>query len=184
MPPSSYPPPPHAAPPQHAAAAARSVLAASVPDSTAGVVEAVMGASRVLVAVAARSLADSAEEVTLPQYRALVVIAGKGPQGVAALADALGVTPPTATRMCDRLVRKGLVRRRSSVRDRRQVRIALTPEGNRLVTEVAERRRAEIAGILRKLSPGEQAAIVESFAKLAGAAGEVPDSDWVVDWDL
>ena len=37
------------------------------------VVDAVLSASRVLVAVAARSLGDAAEEVTLTQYRTLVV---------------------------------------------------------------------------------------------------------------
>ena len=50
------------------------------------VVEAVLGASRVLVAVAARSLADVAEEVTVQQYRALVVLASQGPQRVLSLA--------------------------------------------------------------------------------------------------
>ena len=54
---------------------------------------------RVLVGLAARSLAEVAEEVTLAQYRALIVLASNGPQRVASLAEALGVTPPTATRM-------------------------------------------------------------------------------------
>ena len=43
------------------------------------VVDAVLTASRVLVAVAARSLAEVAEEVTLTQYRSLVVLASRGP---------------------------------------------------------------------------------------------------------
>ena len=41
------------------------------------VVDAVLTASRVLVAVAARSLAEAAEEVTLTQYRSLVVLASR-----------------------------------------------------------------------------------------------------------
>src|ERR1039458_9360775 len=76
------------------------------------VVDAVLSASRVLVAVAARSLGDVAEEVTLTQYRTLVVLASRGPQSLATLAEAIDVTPPTATRMCDRLIRKGLAQRR------------------------------------------------------------------------
>ena len=43
-------------------------------------VDAVLGASRVLVAVAARSLADAGEDVTLTQYRSLIVLASRGPQ--------------------------------------------------------------------------------------------------------
>src|ERR1700758_5540342 len=74
-------------------------------------VDTVLAASRALVAVAARSLAAAGDEVTLPQYRALVVLAARGPQGTAELAAALAVNPSTVTRMCDRLVRRGLVRR-------------------------------------------------------------------------
>jgi len=97
------------------------------------VVDAVLSASRVLVAVAARSLADVAEEVTLTQYRTLVVLASRGPQNLAGLADAVGVAPATATRMCDRLVRKDLIRRRTERDDRRQLRVALTAKGRSLV---------------------------------------------------
>jgi hypothetical protein len=64
-------------------------------------VDAVLGASRALVAVAARSLATVAEDVTLAQYRALIELASRGPQRLADLATALGVEPSTATRMCD-----------------------------------------------------------------------------------
>jgi len=44
------------------------------------VVDAVLSASRTLVAVAERSLGAAAEETTLAQYRALVVLASRGPQ--------------------------------------------------------------------------------------------------------
>jgi hypothetical protein len=44
------------------------------------VVDAVLSASRVLVAVAARSLAEMPGEVTLTQYRSLVVLASRGPR--------------------------------------------------------------------------------------------------------
>jgi MarR family len=102
------------------------------PSGQAGsdeLVDTVLAASRALVAVAARSLAAAGDEVTLPQYRALVVLAAQGPQGTAELAAALAVNPSTATRMCDRLVRKGLVRRHRLAGDRRAVRIALTAAG-------------------------------------------------------
>lgn len=154
------------------------------PEPHQAVVEAVLGASRVLVAVAARSLAGAAEEVTLPQYRALVVLASRGPQRVNSLAEALDVTSSTATRMCDRLVRKGLVRRRAARTDRREVRLTLTVPGQELVDEVTRRRRAEISEILRKVPGPDQAAIVDLFDKLAAAAGENPGRDPAEGWDL
>lgn len=148
------------------------------------VVEAVLTASRVLVAVAARSLADAGEEVTLTQYRSLVVIASRGPQSVAALAEALAVSPPTASRLCERLVRKGLVRRRTEPRDRRQVRVALTPAGRHLVDQVTERRRREIAALVAAIAPEDRQAMVDGLRQLGQAAGEVPEQSWTSGWEL
>ncbi len=111
-------------------------------------IDAMLSASRVLVAVAARSLSDVAEEVTLTQYRTLVVLASRGAQSLAGLADAVGVTPATATRMCDRLVSKELIRRTARSDNRRQIRIALSPSGRSIVDAVTERRRLEIASLL------------------------------------
>ena len=113
------------------------------------VIDAVLSASRVLVAVAARSLGDVAEEVTLTQFRTLVVLASRGPQSLATLAEAVDVTPSTATRMCDRLVRKGLIARRHERGDRRLIRLTLTASGQDLVTRSpidAERRSPACSG--------------------------------------
>jgi DNA-binding MarR family transcriptional regulator len=148
------------------------------------VVDAVLSASRVLVAVAARSLADVAEEVTLTQYRTLVVLASRGPQNLAGLADAVGVTPATATRMCDRLVRKDLIRRRTERDDRRQLRVALTARGRSLVDAVTGRRRQEIARIMSEIPVEQQAVLVQALGRLASVAGEVPEQDWTTGWDL
>ena len=70
-------------------------------------VEAVLTASRAMIAVATRSLGAAAEETTIAQYRTLVVLASRGPQRLVDLAGALGVAPSTAGRMCDRLVTEG-----------------------------------------------------------------------------
>jgi DNA-binding MarR family transcriptional regulator len=156
-------------------------------DETAGrdaMVDAVLTASRVLVAIAARSLADAGEEVTLTQYRSLVVLASRGPQSVAALAEALAVTPPTASRMLERLVRKRLARRRTDRHDRRQVQVALTESGRRLIDTVTRRRREQIADLLATITPDVQRSVVDALRELATSAGEVPEQDWSSGWDL
>ena len=148
------------------------------------VLDAVLTASRVLVAMAARSLADAGEEVTLTQYRSLVVLASRGPQGVASLAEALAVTAPTASRLVERLVRKGLVRRRADRQDRRQVRVGLTGAGRDLVRLVTERRREEIAALLASIPPDVLEPMATGLRHLAAAAGEVPEQEWSTGWDL
>ena len=148
------------------------------------VVDAVLSASRVLVAIAARSLADAGEEVTLTQYRSLVVLASRGPQGMAALAEAVAVTAPTASRLCDRLVKKGLVRRRTDRNDRRQVRIGLTEAGRQLIDTVSTRRRREITDLLASIPPKTQRSVATALVELAKSAGEVPEQAWSTGWDL
>jgi DNA-binding MarR family transcriptional regulator len=136
------------------------------------------------VSVAARSLSDIGEEVTLTQYRTLVVLASRGPQNMAALADAVGVTPATATRMCDRLVRKKLVVRRNERGDRRQVRLILSKTGLELVALVTDRRRREIERIVGTVPEEERDILVHALNRFAAAAGEVPEQDWSTGWDL
>ncbi len=151
---------------------------------TDAVIDSVLAASRVLVAVAARSLSDIAEEVTLVQYRTLIVLASRGPQNLAGLAEALCVTPATATRMCDRLVKKDLIARSAASGDRRHVHLDLTKKGVALVTSVTRRRRHEIEKVVNAISAEERPVIVQALSRLAAAAGEVPEQDWSMGWDL
>jgi DNA-binding MarR family transcriptional regulator len=160
----------------------RAASPASEPGGEEEVIDAVLGASRALVAVAARSLAGVAEDVTLPQYRTLVVLASRGPQRVADLADALGVLPSTVTRMLDRLVAKGLVRRARPANDRRSVRVALSAPGRSLVAEVTRRRREEIKKVLRDVPHEAWDELVGALRLFADSAGEVSDRDWPWEW--
>ncbi len=146
--------------------------------------DAVLGASRALVAVAARSLATVADDVTLAQYRVLIELASRGPQRVADLATALSVDRSTATRMCERLVRKRLVHRRRLSEDRRVVRVSLSATGAELVSEVSRRRRQEIAAIVQRIPSAHRAPVLEALRAFAAAAGEVPEQDWSFGWDI
>src|SRR5277367_2671384 len=139
------------------------VMTKQTDGSHESMVDAVLSASRVLVAIAARSLADAGEEVTLTQYRSLVVLASRGPQSMATLAEAVGVTAPTASRLCKRLVKKGLVRRRTDRNDRRQVRLGLTEAGRQLVDTVSMRRRQEIADLLASIPPKTQRSVATAL---------------------
>ena len=52
------------------------------------------------------------------------------------LADALGVEPPTVTKMLQRMENAGLVDRRPDANDRRAIRVHLTTKGRRLKNKV------------------------------------------------
>jgi DNA-binding MarR family transcriptional regulator len=159
-------------------------IATKAPPERDELVDAILGASRALVAVAARSLATVADDVTLAQYRVLVELAARGPQRLADLAEVLGCDRSTATRMCDRLTRKQLIHRRRVTSDRRGVRVSLTDEGRQLIAEVTRRRRAEIARIVRRLPKEDRHAVRVALRAFADAAGEVPEQDWSLGWRL
>jgi DNA-binding MarR family transcriptional regulator len=134
-------------------------------------VDAYLRASRALVAVAARSLAD-VDQVTLPQYRALVVLSRPEPCTPSELAEALGVHPSTVTRLCDRLVAKRLVRRVAGVADRRETTVALTAAGRRLLARVTEIRRRDLEAVVARMRPADARAAVVALEAFADAAGE------------
>lgn len=146
------------------------------------VTELLLTASRALVAVAARSLASVDESVTLPQYRVLVVLAARGPQLMGQLAEALGVHQSTATRVCDRLVGKGLVERATGRHNRREVQIDLTPDGRRIVYGVSAARRADIERIVTRIPPALRRATVKALTAFNEAAGETPQPSWTLGW--
>jgi DNA-binding MarR family transcriptional regulator len=141
------------------------------------VVTAVLTASRLLVAVSARSLASVEETLTLPQFRMLVVLQSRGELSLSRLAEHLAVNPSTAMRMAERLTAIGMVDRRENEIDRRSVRLALTEAGRRTVAEVTDRRRREIATIVAAIPAAQRADLVQALHTFTTAGGEPPAPD-------
>jgi DNA-binding MarR family transcriptional regulator len=152
------------------------------PDDPQRTMAALMMASRAFVGITARSLADLDADVTIPQFRALMVLATRGPQRPADISAELNVAPSTGSRMVERLVRKGLLRRARTPSDRRVVRLRLTPAGRALVEEVVRRRRTELAGIVASTAEHWQPAVTTALQSFAEAAGELPEQDWWLGW--
>jgi DNA-binding MarR family transcriptional regulator len=136
------------------------------------VVDALLRASRALVTIAARSLSSVSEDVTLPQFRTLTLLAARGPQTVSSIAEGLDVHASTMTRMCNRLVTRGLVVRTPSATDRREVVITLSTSGRDLVDDVTARRRQEIDSIVQRMQPDDREAVVNALETFADAAGD------------
>jgi DNA-binding MarR family transcriptional regulator len=84
--------------------------------------------------------------------------------------------------MCDRLVRKGLVRRARSTSDRRVVELRLSATGRDLVEKGISRRRAELSRIVAATPDLWQPRITEALTAFAAATGEVPEQEWWLGW--
>lgn len=138
--------------------------------------EAALVASRALVAVSARSM-QALDDVTLPQFRALVILASRGPITSSDLAAALHVHASSVTRLVDRLAAKGLVQR-TVPGDRREVVVGTTTDGVAVVRAVTDARRDALTEVMGKVPAARRAAIVTAFEEFAAAAGEIPDDQW------
>lgn len=143
-------------------------------DDVDAVTRAVLTASRLLVAVSARSLAEVEDRLTLPQFRMLVVLSSRGATKLVALADQLQVAPSTAMRMVDRLISVGLAHRRLNPANRRETLLELTEAGRLAVENVTARRHQEIASIVERMAPERRAALVEALGAFNEAGGEPP----------
>ncbi len=136
------------------------------------VTSAVLTASRLLVAIAARSLSAANERVTLPQFRMLVVLASHGDTKLVALAERLAVNPSTAMRMVDRLTSTGLVTRQVNPANRREIAVRLTAQGRRIVDDVTAHRRDEIAAVVARMPPDQRTGLISALRAFTDAGDE------------
>lgn len=147
------------------------------------VVDSLAAVGRAIVAVTARALAGLDVDVTLSQYRTLVILATHAPLRTVDLAAALQVHPSTATRACNRLVGRGLVARHQRELDRRVSWLCLTEAGKELVGTVMRRRKDEIRQLVRASGVTGREPAVAVLRALVAASGEPTEEQWWRRWN-
>jgi DNA-binding MarR family transcriptional regulator len=143
--------------------------------------DALLLASRAVVGIAARTLPESAD-VSLVQFRALVLLERDGPLKPGTLAEQLAVSPSTVTGLCDRLVARNLVVRQSGSTSRREVVVDLSPTGKAFVDSAIAARRLEMARILERIPARQLQGMTKALNAIAEAAGESPEQAWSAGW--
>jgi DNA-binding MarR family transcriptional regulator len=152
----------------------RAGQATSTNESPEALTDALLTASRLLMAISGRSIAGVDESITIPQFRTLVILANRGPVNLATLAGLLGVQPSTTGRMVDRLVAGGLIERKPHPTSRRELIAGLTSRGRDVVAQVTAQRRNEIARIVETMPAAERRGLVRALTAFAKAGGELP----------
>jgi len=94
--------------------------------------------------------------ITPPQFMILNVLNRTGESRMTDLAHALGVSTAAVTGIVDRLVRDGFLVRKSDPKDRRIVKVDLTPKAARMVKEAAEHRKRLTMKIFGMISQRER----------------------------
>lgn len=115
--------------------------------------------------------------VDLPvgQARTLIHLSVAGRRRMGELAEDLGVKLPTATRIVDRLVERGLVARSSCEDDRRVVWVRATAEGEALADAARRFRRGIMVSRLGRLDDRQRESLLRALKLLEDVvAGPLP----------
>ncbi|MFN8475667.1 MAG: MarR family transcriptional regulator [Anaerolineae bacterium] len=112
--------------------------------------------------------AHSAHDLSVPQFRSLAYVGRHPGVSLSDVADHVGLTLSSVSKLVDGLVTRELVVREASAEDRRYLTLRLTPAGEALLDEARQATREDLARLLGALSPAEQARVMEAMGLLRG----------------
>ena len=123
-----------------------------------------------------RSMSPS-DGLSLTAAATLATLDRSGPCRLTALAAHEGVTQPAMTQLVDRLQGAGLFDRVPDPADGRAVQVRITGEGRALLARRRAVRAERVAGLLARLSPGDQALLTAALPALEALANtQGPDA--------
>lgn len=137
---------------------------------------ALLAVARAMMAVSLRAAATLPGGISPIQLRALTVLSGLGQTNLTDLGTALGMSPSSTSRLCDRLVAAGLVERRTSPRTRREVAVRLSEEGTRLLAGYDDHRLAELRAVLDSFEPRRRQQVLGALRDFGAAAGAAEEN--------
>lgn len=155
-------------------------------DDLAPLAEDLLECGSAIAAAVAAEPDPAVADVSPPQLRALFALQREGEINLSRLAVVLGIRPPSATRLCDRLVVAGLISRQTAESSRREVSLRLTPHGERVMELLRTQQGARLTAILARMPDRARRQLirgVRSFAEAKAAleentetAGDAPSS--------
>jgi DNA-binding MarR family transcriptional regulator len=104
--------------------------------------------------------------ISIPQFRTLRFIQRNPDSSLSDIADHLGLTLPSVSKLVDGLVKQKLVNRRESTTDRRRLILGLTPSGEPIVNIARANAQASLAKTLGHLSDNELETVMRAMKLL------------------
>lgn len=148
------------------------------PSANAGIVAPpaqVAGRLRLCATRLARRLRqEAATGLTPSQLALLAVVERDGPLTLGALAESERVAPPTITRVVAKLEEAGFLVRERDARDRRVVRVAITPAARTLLAASRRRKTGWLTARLRELPDIDIAQLDAAVAILERVLEDAP----------
>jgi DNA-binding MarR family transcriptional regulator len=131
--------------------------------------EAMLAVARLAMDASVRA-ADDLGGLSPVQVRALTALRLTAGANLAALAEEMGVTVSTASRLVDRLVSAEWVHRGPSPHNRREISLSLTAAGKALLRRFDDRRVMHMRDCLARLAPERQDEVVAALSDFAAGA--------------
>jgi DNA-binding MarR family transcriptional regulator len=104
--------------------------------------------------------------ISIPQFRTLRFIQRNPDSSLSDIADHLGLTLPSVSKLVDGLVKQKLVNRRESTTDRRRLTLGLTPSGESIVNFARANAQASLAKTLGDLADNELDTVMRAMELL------------------
>ncbi len=108
-------------------------------------------------------------DLTIPQFRSLIFLQRAPGAALHQVAEHLGLTPPTVSKMINSLVERGLIERPDSAADRRRVELRLTARGTTLIDRVRGETVSKFAERFETLPPAEREKMISALETLRKA---------------
>lgn len=120
----------------------------------------------VMRVVRAQMRSHRAAGLSVPEFRTCTFLDRHAGASLSALADHIGLTLPTMSKLVDGLVDRKMVLREFDTSDRRRVTLTLTARGRSILEAARASTQAYLADVLAALAPAERANVVQSMRVL------------------
>ena len=105
-------------------------------------------------------------DLTVPQFRTLMFLHRHTGASLSDVADHMGLTLPSMSKVVDGLVARGLVARQTPPEDRRRVSLTLTASGQVTLQSARTATQACLAEALKTLSEAQRTSIIDAMRAL------------------
>ncbi len=126
----------------------------------------------VMRAIRAEMRSHRAPDLSVPQFRTLLFVNRNAGTSLSGVAEHLGLTLPSTSKLVDKLVARGLVARGSAADDRRRIALHLTEDGQAVLSAAAQATLATLAARLASLGPDERCALAGAMRLLKQVFGK------------
>lgn len=113
------------------------------------------------------------QHLTMAQHAAIMIIDERGPSTIKSLAEALGISAPSASAVVDKLVSKGVLKREQSREDRREVRVSISAASARRIERLKQAALEAYVDLIRKVGP----ATTRKWCEVLSAIQKVVEAD-------